>query len=1587
MVQAMRHGVLPRTLHVDAPSTHIDWSEGDVRLLSEALDWPEYGHPRRAGVSSFGVSGTNAHLVLEQAPEADDEPAAAAPAPVTAVPWLLSGRTADALRDQADRLRTHLAARPGLLPADIGFSTVTSRAALPHRAVVVGADRGTLGHELDLLARGEISDHTVRGTTAPAGKRVFVFPGQGAQWAGMAVELLESSPVFAERFGECERALAPFVDWRLTDVVRSGDFDRVDRVQPVLWAVMVSLAALWQSVGVRPAAVVGHSQGEIAAAVVAGALSLEDGARVVVLRSKAITALAGRGGMVSVPLPVDQVRGLLPDGVSVAAVNGPSSVVVSGDPAGLETVLASVERAKRVPVDYASHSAQVEEIREEILHVLEGVSPHSAEVPFYSTVTGGLLDTAALDAEYWYRNLRQTVELETAVRALGAAGHGVFVEVSPHPVLTAAIEETVGGTVVGTLRRNAGGWDRFLLSLAELHVTGVPVDWSAAFPAAQLVELPTYAFQHKRYWLDPAIEHLGGAADGHPLIGRPQPVADSGALLHTGRLSLRTHPWLADHAVGGTVVLPGAALVETVLHAGRDLGCGLLEELTVETPLLLDPAETLTVQLSVEGPDTAGRRPFAVHATSGAEPWTRHATGWLAPGGAEDTAADQDGAQWPPAGAEPVDIDDLYGRFAEGGIEYGPAFQGMTAAWRLDGRIYAEVALPEQQRSGLRRFGVHPALLDAVLQTVGLSRDGDGGGPVLPFSFGGVAVHGEAGGDLRVETTVRGENEVSVRATDREGRPVLTVDSLALRRLTGLVRHDSLYQVSWVTRPLPQAVERTDTVLRVEPGPPTAAAAHETTGRMLGRLQEWLAAEHADGARLVVVTRGAVATAADEDVTDLAGSPVWGLLRSAQSENPGVFVVVDTDEESEHLLDAALSCDEPQLALRGGELRVPRLHRSTHESTERELDRDGTVLVTGSADGLAGLVVRHLATEHGVRRIVLASRRGPGAAELQRLGADLDTEIVGAACDMADRDAVAALLASVPEQSPLTAVVHTAAVLADGVLASLTPAQVDTALRPKVDAALNLHELTRGLGLREFVLFSSVAGVLGAPGQGNYAAANAFLDALAHHRRAQGLPAQSLAWGLWEHSSGLTQNLDEADVARISRGGVVPFDTKQGLAIMDLARGTDAPALAPVTLAAVTLDTAPEEAPVLLRDLVRTPARRSGAGPERRSADELRSTLAGLDEEGGYALLGEIVRGHLATVLGHASADDIDETAAFLALGLDSLTAVELRNRLTAVTGLRLRPTVAFDCSTPREFARFLRTALLAAPAAEPASPTVSSRRAGPLDAAGELFRYAAERGQLKTGVKMLHQAAQLRPMFTATEGREGIPGPLRLATGAKRPRIICLSAFVALGGAHQFVRFASFFGDEYDVAALDVPGFQNDEPLAADAEALADVYCDMIAELVGDDPFVLLGSSSGGVLAHATGERMSRRGVAPAGVVVIDGYPMTSPHINRVQDQLLKGMFEREERFVSLDGTRLTAMGWYCGMYEFWEPRAVETPTLLLRATVPLQGMTDDPSSEEWRAVWPATEVLDIPGDHFTVMEDHLETTTQAVKDWLATL
>ncbi|RKT54476.1 type I polyketide synthase [Saccharothrix australiensis] len=1315
MVMALRAGVLPKTLHVDEPSPHVDWESGAVEVLAEARSWPAVDRPRRAAVSAFGVSGTNAHVILEHV-EPSTAPTEDVPGPV---PWVVSARTEEALAEQVARLRAFAVEHPDVRAVDVAHTLAVSRARFPHRAVLVGE------------APADFAEREPVTGVAHGGKTAFVFPGQGSQWVGMAVELLEQSSVFAGRMGECAAAIDPLVEWNLLDVVRSGDFDRVDVVQPVLFSVMVSLAELWRSWGVRPSAVVGHSQGEIAAAVVAGALSLEDGARVVVLRSKAITGIAGRGGMVSVGLPVAEVEALISrwEGLSVAAVNGPGSVVVSGDVAGLEGLLehasANDVRARRIAVDYASHSVHVEQLEDEILAVLAGIKPREGEVPVYSTLTGSVLSGAEMDAGYWFRNLRRTVGLQGAVERLAADGFGVFVECSPHPVLTLGVQETLDAAgsdavVLGTLRRDEGGLARALTSLGEAHVAGVEPDWTAVVPGGQRIDLPTYAFQRKRFWpkLAPVVGDISAAGlnpANHPLLTAAVALADSDGLLFTGRLSRATHPWLADHAVGDVALLPGTAFVELAVRAGDQVGCPRVAELTLSAPLVVPAQGAVQVQVRVAAPDAEGRRAVTVHSRpeedepewSGAV-WARHAEGVLVAAGA---VPDGLTGAWPPPGAQPVPVDDFYAVLADAGFEYGPAFQGLRAAWRDGEDVLAEVRLAADQAEHADRYGLHPALLDAALHPLGLLDRA--GGVRLPFAWRDVELHATGATALRVRLSRRGDG-VSLLVADETGAPVAEVGDLVLRpvdpRALGTPA-ELPYRVDWVPVPLGRAeaphavVDDLDALAGAEvpatvvvPLAPVAGepggATRTAVGTALALLQRWVSDDRFADSRLVLVTRGA----AGPDVTDLPNAAVWGLVRSALSEHPGRFGLVDTDDESAHLVPAALACDEPQVVLRGGTALAARLTRVAPVDPP-VFDPDGTVLVTGATGTLGSLVARHLVVAHGVRDLLLLSRSGsaaPGAAELVADLAAAGARVDLAACDVADRSALAAVLAD----REVAAVVHTAGALDDGVLTALTPERVDTVLRPKVDAVLNLHELVGDVSA--FVLFSSASGLFGGGGQANYAAANAFTDAFARHRRAMGLPATSLAWGLWDQRTGLTGHLADADIARMARMGVAALSTEDGLRMFDTAVASGEPVLATVRLdlAALRGRPVPEAMGALLRGLLRTPTRRVAA---RVDVDG-----AALDE----AALLDLVRAQAANVLGYAAGDDVGADRAFKELGFDSLTAVELRNRLNGVTGLRLPATLVFDHPTPAALAAHLAAEL---GGAAPAAPAVVAT-AGPVD-------------------------------------------------------------------------------------------------------------------------------------------------------------------------------------------------------------------------------------------------------------------------------
>ncbi|MGW2036276.1 SDR family NAD(P)-dependent oxidoreductase, partial [Streptomyces sp. NPDC001811] len=1341
MVMAMRNGVLPRTLHVDQPSTKVDWDAGQVRLLTEQRDWPRHGRPRRAGVSSFGISGTNAHVILEQAPPAPAEPERTGPQGL-AVPWLLTAKTPAALAGQAAALLGHLDTHPGLDPSDIGWTLATTRARFPYRASITGTDTAELRGALAALADGGTARTLAEGTAPGRARPVFVFPGQGSQWSGMATELLGQSPVFAARMAECAAALAPYTDWDFATELRGG-LDRVDVVQPLLWAVMVSLAHTWSAYGVTPAAVIGHSQGEIAAACAVGALSLEDGARVVALRSRAIAELlSGSGGMMSVGEGADAVRARLAawDGrLSVAAVNGTASTVVSGDADALDELLARLReekvRAKRLPVDYASHSAHVETLRERLAEDLDGIEPRATQVPFYSTVTGGPLDTTELGAGYWYTNLRGTVLFEQAVRAAVADGHQLFIESSPHPVLTVGIQETDDAVAaVGSLRRDEGGRARLLTALGEAFTHGAGVDWTAVAEGRRprRVPLPGYAFQREWYWLDSTasgadVTSAGLAPTDHALLGAAMVRADSEGVVLTGRLSPGTQPWLEDHRVGGRLLFPGTGHLELALRAGDQVGCGDIAELTLHAPLVLPDHGAVQLQVTVGAPE-GETRPVAIWSRPENPdedlPWTRHADGLLAPTGTLP-AAPAPLTAWPPRGAAPVPLDGLYDELAALGLGYGPLFQGLRAAWRTEDGLYAEVATDAAPDG----FALHPALSDAALHTVGLT-DAAGDEALLPFAWSGVRLYATGATALRVHVRSAGEGTVSLTLADPTGAPVATVDALTLRPLrtealataARPARAGALYRVTWVPAPPAPAgapAGPAPDVVRAPAGT-SAAEARAAVDTVLDRLRTALAA--ADGT-LVVVTG-----------TDPAGAAAGGLVRSAQSENPGRIVLVEAEageEPDAGRLAEAVATGEPHLAYRDGTWQVPRLARVTDGAADDERSEDGsglgggTVLLTGASGALGRILARHLVAERGVRHLLLVSRGGAPddlVSELSALGA----EVTSAACDVADRAALAAVLDAVPAARPLTAVIHAAGVLADGVLTSLTPERIDTVFRPKADAAWNLHELTAGLDLAAFVLFSSSAATLGSPGQANYAAANAYLDALAVHRRTLGLPAHSLAWGLWAQAGGMTGTLDETDLTRIARGGVAPLETEEGVALFDAAlRGAD-PAVLPVKLDMASLRAQGEGLAPLFRTLV--PVRRAGAatGPGAAGgADGLRERLAGLLEAEREPFLTELVQSHVATILGYRSAQDVGRTLAFRELGFDSLAAVELRNRLSAATGLRLPATLVFDHPTPAGLARHLLGELTGTLAATTAATAVRDAAADePIAVVGMACRF-----------------------------------------------------------------------------------------------------------------------------------------------------------------------------------------------------------------------------------------------------------------------
>ncbi|MDR7304660.1 acyl transferase domain-containing protein/D-arabinose 1-dehydrogenase-like Zn-dependent alcohol dehydrogenase [Haloactinomyces albus] len=1705
-VLALQRETVPPSLHIDRLNPHVPWDELPVRVVTEPTRWPRGTRPRRVGVSSFGISGTNAHVILEEAPGTAVEEAVTADEPnpaLVSVPLMVSGHTEPALRGNAARLAARLTEASdepweavGL--RDVAAGLATRRTAFSERLVLSVSDGQEAAERLLAFAEGTLPSGAVR-ASATCSRAVFVFPGQGSQYPGMCRSLL-GEPTFRAALAECDEALWPHVGFSVLALLEEDEttqreaLARVTVVQPVLFAVSVALARLWAEWGVLPSAVIGHSQGEVAAAVVAGALSVRDGARVVGVRSRLVAGLGGDGGMGSVGLPVTEVERRLAGrtgDLSVAVVNTPESTVVAGDLGELEDFLAALEaegvHCRRIKVDYASHSAQVAPILDALRSELSDLEPGTGDVALYSTVRGERLDGSELDGAYWADNLREPVRLDRALEALAPGEETAFLELGAHPLLVGPLGGA-GHVAVGSLHQDHQASARVRSAAAELFAHGVPVDWEAVWHGAdaQAVDLPTYAFQRDSYWLrlpktgpvDAA--RLGLDSGEHPLLPARTDLSD-GSVLFTGSLDRTAQQWLDDHRVFETVLVPGTALVEMALHAARAVGLAGVGEVLLEGPLALAAEELRRVQLVAAPPDDEGNRTFTIHSRveGGAADaaWVQHVTGTLA---ARDVPAPTPVAAWPPAEATPVDLTGLYERLAARGYGYGPAFRGLAAAWRHGTTTFAEVTLPSKIPED-EGFGVHPALLDAMLHGV-LETAADDEGVILPFEWRGVALHaiGATALRARIERTGR---EFRIDAFDLAGQPLATIEAFAARSTTEAQLNAALTEVpqqlyrlhaiplrdteamgtskpcfvEGLTTDVESAFAELENTLvatddagedGAEAPPPTivvdwsgsgpsAEGVHEATQRGLAWLQHWLRADRASAARVVWMTRGALACRVTDTDVNPAAAALWGLGRTAQLEHPDRdLVLLDVDDTVDPPLAdvlARIPAGEPQLVARQGELSHLRLesaersdgleppaadawrldigeqgdlstlrlaphpeaadtlasgcvriavrasginfrdvltamdmypgapeplgfegagvvvevaddvtdlvpgdrvvglfasafaslaivdarkvrpipaavsfteaatvpvvfltalyaldhlaqlasgerlllhsaaggvghatiqlarlrgvevfataspakwddlralglpddHIASSRDTDfeaafarvtggagvdvvlnsltdekidaslrllspggrfiemgktdirdtetlrerypgvfyrafdlidevapegigamldsvlagmeqgslrplpyhavdlrnardaframaqgrhtgklvfqpplrplhRELAPEGTVLITGGTGGLAGALAEHLVTVHGVRHLLLLSRSGnaaPGADDrvAKLLAAGAETVRVEA-CDVSDRKALADVLETVPSAHPLTAVVHAAGILDDGLLADLSPERVDTVLGPKIDAAWHLHELTREQDLSAFVLFSSVVGTFGNASQGPYAAANAALDALATRRRATGLAATSIAWGTWA-DVGMVTRLEAALQQRLRRGGLVPLRAEQGLRLFDEVLAGGRTSAIAVQVDQRALQRAAEDdvlaVPSVLRGFVRAPVRRA-ADAATAATGGLAERLAALDApEARHEALLEVVRAEIAAVMGMAGAESIpvgggQGAPALRELGVDSLMAVEIRNRLSKLIGEALPATLLFDHPTADALTRFL---------------------------------------------------------------------------------------------------------------------------------------------------------------------------------------------------------------------------------------------------------------------------------------------------------
>jgi acyl transferase domain-containing protein/thioesterase domain-containing protein len=1467
MIMALRRGLLPKTLHVAAPSSNVDWSAGPVKILREPVDWPENGHPRRAGVSSFGISGTNAHLILEQPPVAIDvhEPAGLDSSAVGPAPIVLSGKSRAALRAQAARFAAFVEARPEVSVADLALSSLTTRSVFEHRAVVLAEDAAAAVAGLSALAEDLPAAGLVTGRGAGAGRLAVVFSGQGGQRSGMGQGLYARFPVFAAAWDEVAAGLGLPLD----ELV-AGDLDRTGDAQPALFALQVALFRLVESWGVRPEVLIGHSVGEIAAAHVAGVLSLADACTLVVARARLMQALPAGGAMVAVAISEAAALELVAgreDEVSIAAMNGPSSVVLSGvEDAVVELVDRIADRDvrwRRLSVSHAFHSPLMRPMLDEFAEVLSGLTFCAPELPIVSTVTG---EPATLDdPRYWVRQVCAPVRFADAVEA--ARGQ-VYLELGPDAVTTAMTAEILAGSgtepaAVAVLRGDGAEQAAATRAMAELFVRGVPVDLATllAGTGARRIDLPTYAFQRERFW--PSGATLGGA---------------------------RSDAEGVDTAFWQAVESEDLASLAATLRVEDEALSGVL------------PA------LSAWHRDQRER--------SLVDSW-RYRVTWKALGAQSPTAAEPRG-EW-------------------------------------------LVLVPERLAEDIWAAEVLAAL---------------GPGAVS------VPVSGVDRGQL-VDTLVE--------FGDRSWAGVLSLAAL-----------DSDEAVNLPGESLATIVgESQDQISGAAPGVALTVSVMQALGDAGVAAPLWCA------------TRGAVSMGRMEPVLSRDQAGVWGLGRVCALEYPqrwGGLVdlppVLDGRVTSRLRQVLAGWDGEDQVAVRASGVFGRRLVHAPAGPRQNVWQPRGTILITGGTGALGARVARWLA-EHGVEGLVLTSRQGPGAPGAAELDAELTAlgvRVSVVACDVADRDALETVLA---EHSP-TGIVHTAGISQGGMMHQLGQDELADVLRAKVLGAANLDALLGEQQLDCFVLFSSIAGVWGSGGQAAYAAANAYLDALAEQRRARGLAATSVAWGAWAQG-GMAETAGAEEY--LSRRGVGRMAPEPALTALwrAVAQQETTVTVADIKWAQFAPTFMAARRSPLFSDL---PEVRDGVGSARdaqrdsvsvalatESAEDLRQRLVGLDIDQRQAVLRELVQRFAAAILGHSEPSAIDIEHDFLEQGFDSLTATELRTAVASATGLELPPTVVFDNKTPVRLADWIVDEIGDRPTAgEAARPQTSDgQRDGTLS---ELFHGAVRAGKINEGLELLFAAARIRPVYELPDGAACVPHPVTLASGAARPKLICVSTTMVNGGVHQYARIAGHLRGSRDVSALPLAGFELGESLPATGKDALGSVVQGILEASEGQPFVLLGHSAGGMLAYAAASALCGTDAPLCGVAMLDTFYTKAFYTKAGQPEqdaevppddllptLFESVFQTESYFGGFHSARLSALAHWYHLWPDIEIGAVDVPVLFVQCTEPIDGMAKD--SGDWRStpVDSAHTLRPLAANHFSMLEDKAGDTVRLVESWLDTV